>query len=414
MVDATTMDSTPENQFPEEQLGVDEFTLSELLDELDDEGLTEADLEAVDDIVAQYVGFNITVKRGPQSKGWPEDLKQAAIEAVGGGDTGSASMSDRLWPKGVAAIKEMGSALSALGRLKTDLYYTLPHPRTGLRRVRIGKLDDFKLRLDAAKAKIRECAEAMNDARGEIKAKAKKMLKDRYDDSFYNLDFTALYYVDVSWTDLGVPPALKQFADLRRAEAKRVKVESAKTIVMFKRVIAKRLQEMVDAAAERLEGRRLLDKKHEVEFIEKAPGDQVVVVYRDANVSKGSKPTKRATMTVEQMEKRVTDDDRRKHWQDSTMKRLIEETAELKAQMDQLGVGGEDLTPIFTQLQRMLRGQDADTINPQLKQSAGFREGLASGLVRVNNALLDLAVVKSERDIIRGRSTSRKINPNRS
>lgn len=395
----------------DEDLG-QRMSLAELLEELEDEGLTEADLRAIPNLIANYVGFTVKVSRGPQSKQWPDHLKRAAIEAAGGGDADNAAMSDNLMPKTVPCVKAMNAALSNLNRLKNDIRYTKPHPRSGLRRVNLGRLEEFRQKLAACKAEIAECAERMNNERDSIKRAAEKMLGARYEESYYDQDFTVLCTVQEDFPDLGVPPALRQFQDLMEQQQRKVQVQAAASVVTHKRILAEMLTGMLDAAVERLESRRVLDGRHEVLSADKSSdGRSVAVTYRDSSQKAGRKPERVETMSLAEFDRRVTLDARRKHWHDETMRRLLSEKEIIERDCNELGLGGKDLAPIFERWDKVLRGQTEETISANLKDNEGMRETLATNLGRLGDALIGMSVFNGQRDVIRSRCKSKTLNP---
>ena len=384
---------------------------AELAEMVDEEGLQESDLVAIDDVIKQYVGFTINVERGPQTRKWPDHLKAMAVEAAGGGDTGSVAMSDKLFSKEIECVKNMNEALAAVNRLKNDREYTLPHPRTGLRRVRVGMLPALEEALEEATRKVRAAAEVMNLEREAIKTVMKAKLGARYDASIYDVDFTQLYVVSYSFPPLGVPEALRRFSTLYEREAKRVQKEAAETIVLHKRMIAETTFEVIDHLIERLESRRVLDGKSEVLQVEKTEDGRYCVTYRDATSKASPKPVRTAILEPAEFDTRVTEDTRRKAFKDATAKKIFEELEYFHRQLDQLGIGGTDLEPVFERLRKAVSGYDRETLPVALKSSAALREGLSEELKKVGDAILDLSVVAGKRDILRRRAKSAVFNP---
>lgn len=403
--DVVTVDITPEGD------ETPQLSFNELLDVLDSEGLEEEDLLTIENVQERFTGFAMRITAGRQSQQWPDTLKQAAIDAVtGGGDAKSVSMSDKLFDKHIPCVKKMNAALSEANRIKGDRHFTIPHPATGMRRVRVGRLDQLQDRLVECEAAIRTAAEAMNASRDVLKATMLEHLADRYQERVYDVDFTLMYRIEYTFPSLQVPPALRQFQDLYAREVKRIQKEAAETVLLQKQMMAEAAFDAIDKLVERLESRRRLDRKHEVISIEEIDG-KCLVTYRDAAVKEGSKPQVQATLTKEEVAARISDDNRRKGFQDTTAAKLFDELAYFDDQVQAIGLGHGQMKEVFDRLRSIVSGFDRETLPSTLKKSAATRDAMRNKLGTLGDAILQMSVVKSRRDIIRGDAKSQKFNP---
>jgi hypothetical protein len=400
------MTATNDAVFPEEL----DTTLVDAIEEVELEGLTSDEQQrlatAGQSVLDNYIGFHMRVSCGPKTKQWPQELKEAAIKAAGGGDSDSTNISDKLFDKSIDAVSELNAAVSAAGALKNDRYYTLPHPRSGLRRVLLGRIDELKEKIEQARVRLQAAGEKMNEERETIKSTMKEKLKARYDEKVYDVDFTQWMQITTTFPAIEPPEALKQFQGIYETEVRRVHAEAQQTIAILNRQLAEEFYAAIEHLVERLEQRKILDKKHTVKSVEKA-GEVYTVVY----LQKGKEKTIDLDETA--LKRRVKDDKRKKTFTDATATRIFDTIDEFERVMSGTGFAMDELQACLTKLKGVVRAESRKTLPNTLRQSEGSREAMRTQLASVGEQLLDLAVVKGRRQILRNRSKSATFNPDR-
>lgn len=382
-------------------------TLFELEDP-DLEGLEKADLAALQRVQDKFLGFTCRKRMAPQTSQWPEDLKETALAAVGGGDADSASMSDRLFDRRIPCVKRMNEALASVERIKQDRYYTLPHPEPGVRLVKKGKEELLRDKIEQAKLEIHAAAQEMNENREQIKEVMKKRLKGRYKThaNIYEVDFTKLYTVEFAFRNMHVDSYLAHNQQLYEQELVRAKREAAKVVLLEKQHMAEILFEVIDHLCERLEARQLLDRTHEVTEVHKKKG-KYLVEY----ISEGSNTKSSVELSADDYKRRVTEDCRNKSFNTTTAQKIFDEITYAEYQLNETGIGAGELEGAFKKLKQLIRGQDRETFPEALRKSDAYREEVKNRLSKMGDHLLKLSTFKSRRDIVRGRAKSRSLNP---
>ncbi len=409
----TTTPVAESDEMTDEESRQQQFPGTEEDEDLD---ITQEDLAALEQVATGFIGFRCRKKMAPQSSQWDDDMKAAALEAIGGGETDSVSMTDKLFPavvaKEVPAVRAMSEAQSAVNRLCTDRYYTLPHPEPGVRLVKKGKDEMLREKITAATTAVATAAQQMNDSREHIKTVMRKEFSGRFKkhEKVYDLDFTLLFRVDFKFVNLEVPSYLQHSEKLYAEALATAKSEAKEVIQLETEAMAKTLFDVIDHLVERLESRRMLDQTHEIVDVE-VHGDQHIVTY----VTKGAKMTRAnelvMELTAEQFEERVADSNKRKTFTNVTAKKIFDEMEYAEHQLGQTGIGGGELAAVFTRLKKTVGGQDKDTFASSLRRSEAYREGMVNNLSRIGNAVLGLSVIKGKRDLIRSKASSRKLNP---
>ena len=400
------MTAPNEQVFPEEL----DNEFSEAIEEIELEGLSEAEQRTLttagQSVLDNYIGFHMKVSCGPKTKQWPKALKEAAIKAAGGGDSDSTNISDKLFDKSIDAVAELNAAASAASALKNDRYYTLPHPRSGLRRVRLGRIDELKEKIEQARVRLRAAGEKMNSERQSIKDTMKEKLKARYDESVYDVDFTEWMAISTSFPAIEPPEALKQFQSIYEGEVRRVQAEAQQTIAILNRQLAEEFYDAIDHLVERLEQRKVLDKKHTVKHVEDNDEGRLVVY-----LVKGKE--KSVQLDLKAFQRRVTDDKRKKTFTDATATKIFDTIDEFERVMAGTGFALGEVQECLTRLKGVVRAESRKTLPNTLRQSQGSRDAIREQLSSVAEQLLELSVVKSRRQILRKRSKSATFNPER-
>lgn len=383
----------------------------EMQDELE---IDKNDLAAIEAVKSGFLGFRCRKRMAPQSKSWPDSLKQAALAAVGGGDADSAAMSDRLFSKEIACVKNMNEALAYVDRIRTDRYYTLPHPEPGVRLVCKGKEQALREKIEEAAERIRDCAATMNADRSQIKAHMREKLGARYEQyvsrGVYDLDFTGLYVVEFRFVNIEVPSYLRHNEALYAEALKQAMKDARDVVEMTKSEMVKHLLETVDHLAERLESRRLLDGKHEVIDVRKHGATHIVTVReRGADNKLGDETT--VELTEREYSQRVVEDTKRKTFTNQTAVKIFEALDYFEHQLNTTGIGRGEVESVFNKLKKVVRNYDKNSLPASLRESSGLRDMMKEQLGKVGKALLDLSVVQGERDILRRRTKSATLNP---
>jgi hypothetical protein len=403
----TVTTENPTNVFPEEL----DNEFADAVEEIELEGLSNEEqktlIEAGESVLSDYTGFQMTVSCGPKSRQWPEALKKVALAAAGGGDTGSTNMSDKLFSKDIDAVAELNAAVSAAGALKNDRYYTLPHPRSGLRRVRLGRVEELKEKIEAARRRLHAAGVKMNEERETIKDVMREKLKARFDEKIYDVDFTEWMQITTTFPAIDPPEALKQFQSIYEGEVRRVQAEAQQTIAILNRQLAEEFYDAIDHLVERLEQRKALDKKHTVKHIEPGDNDTYVVTY----LEKGKE--KEIELDAAAFKRRVTDDKRKKTFTDATATKIFDTIEEFERVMKGTGFALGEVQECLTRLKGIVRAESRKTLPNTLRQSEGSRDAMRQQLASVGDQLLQLAVVKGRRQILRKRSKSATFNPER-
>jgi hypothetical protein len=371
------------------------------------------DRDAIEIVRQQFMGFRCSKKMAPQSKSWSPELKQQALQAIGGGDTDSVAMSDKLFSKDVECVKAMNEALAAVDYIKTDRKYTLPHPQPGVRLVRKGQEAELREKIRAAASDITGAAVQMNAERRIIQSAMRAKLGARYPQyaAVYEMDFTKLYVVTFQFVNTEVPSYLKHNDELYKEAMQHALLEAREVVEITKQEMVKNVIDAVDHMVERLESRRLLDGAHEVLDVRKK-GKIYSVTFRQ-KVDGKLQPEETVELQQREFEVRVAEDTRRKIFTDATAGKLFDELEHIEMQMTQNRIGTPEMRATFDKLRKVIRGYDRNTLPASLRASGELRQEMVTNLGRVGESLLKLQVVKGSRDIVRHRAKSRTLNSDR-
>lgn len=367
--------------------------------------------EAIETIRGKFVAVRIKIGRAPQTAKWGDAATQAALDAVDGASEDTVSLSSRLLDPKIESVHAVNEVCARINALKMDRAYTLPYVRPGVRLVRMGNenLDNLKRmteKLQGLSNDLEAAAVVMHEDMEKIREYMKGKLKGLYQAANYDFDPRLRYNLSWIFEDVDVPSYLKHNAELQAQAEKDVQQEMREAVFQAEQQMAEGIFFIVDHLIERLETRRLLDKKHEVYDVQER-GDVRIVTFRRKNASK--KET--AEMSLEDFNTRVRDDERRKAWNNYTAEKLFDEVAFAEKQAEDIGLGKGEMAAAFQRLKEMLGGKTRKDLVKGLKENGDMRDHFRDRLEGLGDQLLDMTVVKGRRDVIRGRSTSMKFNP---
>lgn len=369
--------------------------------------------DAIEAVRGKYVGVRIRIGKAPQTAKWAADATQAALAAVDGADEDAVSLSSRLLDPKIESVGAVNDVLARVNALKMDRRFTLPFTRPGVRLVKTGgeDLDNLKRltdRLTQLKQELAAAAEAMYEDMPAIRRTMEHKLKRLYDPSNYDFDPRLRYTLQWNFEDVDVPSYLQHNAELHRQAEREIQQQMRESIFAAEQQMAEGLYFLVDHLAERLESRRLLDRKYEVLEVEKA-GDTRVVTYRRPQSDK----KEMEEMSAAEFERRVTDDERRKSWKNNTATRLFDEIEYAEEQIKETGIGKGQIEDAFGKLKSLLKGHSPKSLVSDLKENGDYREAFRNRLETLGNQMLDMTVVQGRRKIIRKRSRSKKLGLNK-
>ncbi len=387
-----------------------------LFPEMDDDVLPEHMAhydEAIEKVRGTFQGVRVKVGKAPQSAKWASDASQAALDAVGGADEDSVTISSKLLDPKIESIAAVNAVCRRIEELKTDRRYTLPHIRPGIRLIKLGNNLDIMEQLFGELAKCKTelavAAEAMFYDMPNIREHMKVKLKGAYQSSNYQFDPRTRYHLSWQPEDVYVPSYLRHNATLQEAAEKQIQTELRETMAHTEAQLAQGVFEMMDHLLSRLEGRRLLDRRHEIMDVEKKDGN-FHVKYRDSSVKSGAKPTLTVVLDEDDWEARVSDDNRRKGFNDSTATRLFDEIEYFNTELKEIGLARGEMGGAFDRLKKLLQSSDRKTLPLLLKESANYREKFSDSLGKIGEKFLDLSVLKGKRDIVRSKAKSARFN----
>jgi hypothetical protein len=333
--------------------------------------------EAAERIRENYRGVKLTIQQMPYSRTFTNEQKLTALKDFGA-STDAVSMSKKLFDSDEPAVKRVREVVAEINAAYTSRAYTLPHPERGTRLIKEGQYteDDpevvrgerrpgdpgkFMERLDKKLRDLSEslqrAAEALEAEMPEIRERERNRQVKLYDPKNYQFSAANAYKVRWQFVEVGLPNYLVQLdpALVERAR-QQVQAQFEQACLMKEQEEAEDLFFALDALIERLSGTREGGK---------------VKIFRDETAGK--------------------------------LVGLIEESEE---QLRDNGIGKGPLQRAFAKLKKIIQSEDESSLPHRLRGSEEYRSLMREGFESVANNVLNHAVLKPRRRILRQRAES--------
>ena len=141
-------------------------------------------------------------------------------------------------------------------------------------------------------------------------------------------------------------------------------------------------------------------------------GDTYLVVYCPNGQDKRKENYTTATIeSKEEFERRVTTSAKRKSFTKATTGKIFDEIAYIEHQLAETGIGAGEFQSVFERLKTTVQGQNKASFDRGVRQSDATREATVERMGQLGEAILNLSVMKGKRNLVRGKSRSRRLNP---
>ena len=419
----------------------------ELLEEnqQQEEGTTQ-ETQAAEKIRMLYKGVRLIKKKTlASSKQASAEQKKKAADAMGTDPT-RISLSTKLHDKNEPRVKAFRKAIADVNAWFHDPNYTLPWPEPTIRQVKKGRVmldgeheviedtkrdtgehevkfrvyvegaarvrrividqDEYKRRVQSAfqrfKAEgLRLIAIVKREARAlaaempRIIERQRAKLKNAFNASDYEFDPDACS-MEISFPPLMPDPELAEIDEESfREEHERYERLQIETVRLERQRMAEQMIGWLDGLALALSQRELLDKEYEVISKRNLDGG-VEVTYRNSE-----RKEEVALLLPSEVKRRLSMDDKPRKFNNATASRLFSAVEEAKSRKEELGIASPALDTAITQLQRMLRSENAETLPEALRTDPAFAGQVQDRCVAIAGALFESSEIAPRRAILR-------------
>jgi hypothetical protein len=305
---------------------------------------------AIRTVRMQYKGLRVHFHNGPKSRKVSEAHNSIAADALNA-DKKSITVMKRLWKADETEIKAMSKIYSEIRSLIKDPFLTLPTTKEGLRLVRRSKLSEVKLRLEELQKKLAAQAVVLREALPGIIERERRRSPGVFNaEVYYSFNPVRDCYIEYEF------PLVTEDKELAEIDESIYREELERCNKALLSAVRKCEEEMMGSLYESL---------------------------------------KNATSRLE-----VDEAGNPKRFQASTVTRLFKELEVVTMQLEENKIGGSGLKAVTTELKKMLRGQQADTLPDAIRSSANYRQNFAQHCDTIANQLLDSATPGQRRRLL--------------
>ena len=408
---------------------------------------TVQETQAAEKIRMLYKGVRLLKKKTlASSRQASAEQKKTAADAMGT-DPARISLSTKLHDKNEPRVKAFRKAIADVNAWFHDPNYTLPWPEPTIRQVKKGKVmldgeheviednkrpdgsyevkfrtfvdgtarvrrividqDEHKTRVQSAFQRFKaEGVRLITIVKREARALAAEMpriierqrakLKNAFNASDYEFDPDACT-MEISFPALMPDPELAEIDEESfREERERYERLQIETVRLERQRMAEQMIGWLDGLALALSQRELLDKEYEIISKTATENGWTKIVYKDADRKEAE-----VELTAADLKRRLSVDDKPRKFNNATASRLFSAVNEAKSRKEELGITSPALDTAITQLQRMLRSENAETLPEALRTDPAFATQVQDRCVAIASSLFESSEIAPRRAIIR-------------